>query len=222
MAGGGGHESPPHCGAGVHVVLVPHIAPTLIAAASAAPVGGRNPTAPLVGCRRSTLVAESLRQFSVPVAPGPIAPPSPPAAPGARVEPSRPQWSGAVVPKTRLLQRIVHRRRAEQGIAADEPGWSPASRQNSGVRRGKVEEVVEEGRAPLRRLAIRRSDYTTTPSPGCRVPSQPRCPSARPSIPTSVRRSAVRARRDKARFVRGTEPGESQAQANRVGSRLRT
>ena len=48
---------------------IPRIAPTLISRAGAAPVGGRKPTAPLIGCRRSTLVAESLRRSSVPVAP---------------------------------------------------------------------------------------------------------------------------------------------------------
>ncbi len=103
----------------------PRIAPALLAGAGAAPVGGRNPTAPLVGCRRSTLVAESLRRSSVPVAPGPIALPSKPVAPGARVEPARRRRQGDLLPQTRLLQRIVHRRRAEQGIAADERGRAP-------------------------------------------------------------------------------------------------
>ena len=68
---------------GGRVELVPRIAHTLLATAGAAPVGGRKPTAPLIGCRRSTLVAESLRRSIVPVAPGPIALPPPPAAPGA-------------------------------------------------------------------------------------------------------------------------------------------
>ena len=117
---------------------VPRIAPALIASVGVAPVGGRKRTPSVVRCRRSTVVAESLRQSSVPVAPGPIALPSPPAAPGARVEPAQPRWPCTVLPKTRLLQRIVHRRRAEQGIAADEAGEAPSSRLNSGVRRGEV------------------------------------------------------------------------------------
>lgn len=95
-------------GGRVRVVLVPPVTRDLIARAGAAPVGGRNPTAPLVGCRRSTLVAESLRRSSVPVAPGPVALPLPPAAPDARGEPTRPRLPGTVLPKTRLLQRIIH------------------------------------------------------------------------------------------------------------------
>ncbi len=48
-------------------------APARMAGVDAAPVGGREPTAPLrsaIGCRRSTLVAESLRQSSGAVVPG--------------------------------------------------------------------------------------------------------------------------------------------------------
>ena len=132
--------------AGGRVVLVPRIAPALIASAGAAPVGGRKRTPAVVRCRRSTLVAESLRRSSVPVAPGPVAQPSPPAAPGARVEPSQPRWPG-------------HRRAQDQVAPAHCPPSAsrtgnccrPAEdgrRQNSGVRHGKVaEELVEERRA---------------------------------------------------------------------------
>ncbi len=81
----------------------------------------------------------------MPVAPGPIALPSPPTAPGARVEPSRPRRQGqrraqeqvapAHCPPSVSRTRNCSRR-AEDG-----------SRLNSGVRRGKVdEEVVEQWR----------------------------------------------------------------------------
>ena len=55
-----------------------------------------------------------------PVAPRPVALPSPPAALGARVEPARAGAKVAFTSETGLLQCTGHAQRAEQGITSDE------------------------------------------------------------------------------------------------------